>query len=492
MNSIEIYLLLAVAGISFVGLSWIVQARASKDPREPRRVAATIPYIGHAIGLFWYRSAYYARVYQKHKAPIISISMFGGTIHIIGSADLMNSLHRRAKAVSFWYLEARFTAELGTLSRDASKKLVANLEPASKDRSLLIEGLKATQQAVSPVGGLDEMIRITADNTKNRLDSLASEENGSLPQRRAFMVQQTHMEIRRWKRDFDDNLMLMLTKFLPRFLASKAFNGRAVVVQAMARYFANGDYKNGSSLVKARHSVLAAEMSLEDLAKFECVNGIAIMTNTVPTAFWTIFHIFSDPKVLEEVRKQVMEITSKDEVLETGGLKRRINLGKLKYAPILSSVQQEALRFRATGSGPRMVMEDTVVASGDDKFLLRKDSVVIIANRALHFDNETCGETADVFRADRFCGKVPGHAFRGFGGGLNLCPGRGFALAEVAALVAMLVMRFDVVPVGEDGWVEPGQNLNNMSVQVAGPDIKVMVKIVPRKNARNVEWSFEL
>jgi hypothetical protein len=92
----------------------------------------------------------------------------------------MNSLHRQAKALSFWYLEARFTAELGTLSPAASKKLVANLEPASKDRSLLIDGLKATQQAVSPVGGLDEMIRLAADTTKMRLDSLANVENERL------------------------------------------------------------------------------------------------------------------------------------------------------------------------------------------------------------------------------------------------------------------------------------------------------------------------
>jgi cytochrome P450 len=138
-----------------------------------------------------------------------------------------------------------------------------------------------------------------------------------------------------------------------------------------------------------------------------------------------------------------------------------------------------------------MVMEDTVI--GDDKYLLRKDSVVIIANRALHFDKETWGETADISRANRFCGKVPGHAFRGFGGGLNLYPDQGFALAEVAALVAILVMKFDMVPVGENGWIEPGQNLNNMSVQGAGPDRKLLVKIVPRKDSRNiVEWSFEL
>ncbi|PQE08136.1 cytochrome P450 protein [Rutstroemia sp. NJR-2017a BVV2] len=90
----------------------------------------------------------------------------------------------------------------------------------------------------------------------------------------------------------------------------------------------------------ARHSVLSAEMSPEDPAKFKCVNGIAIMTNTVPTAFWTNFHIFSDPKALEEVCKQVTAITSKDELLETGGLKRRINLGKLKDAPRLFSAHE--------------------------------------------------------------------------------------------------------------------------------------------------------
>lgn len=56
-------------------------------------------------------------------------------------------------------------------------------------------------------------------------------------------------------------------------------------------------------------------------------------------------------------------------------------------------------------------------------------------------------------------------------------------MAEVAALVAMLVMRFDVIPVGKT-WVEPGQDLNNMSVQMtAPPERKVMVNIVTRENS---------
>ncbi|TGO51343.1 hypothetical protein BCON_0163g00240 [Botryotinia convoluta] len=414
--------------------------------------------------------------------------MFGGKLHIVGSPELINSLQRQGKTASFWYLEALFTAELGGLSRDGMKKLVANLEPASEQPSLLIDGLKATQQALSPLGGVDDMIRVAAENIQDRLDNLANEAGDinlntdlwawvqheiTVATTESVYGPENPDRVSKVEAGFwnfaDDNVMLLLTKFLPNFVASKAIKGRAIVVEAMSRYFTNSAQKNGSSLVKARYASLSTEMSHDDLARVECVNGIAIMTNTVPTAFWTVFHIFSDPKLLEEVRKQVREITTTTQSFETGILESKINLRRLKDAPILFSAQQETLRFRATGTQPRMVMEDMIV--GNNQYLLRKDSMVIIANRALHYDKETWGENADLFRANRFCGKVPGHAFRGFGGGLNLCPGREFAMAELAALVAMLAMKFDLVPVGGN-WFEPGQDLNNMSLQVARPEGK--------------------
>ncbi|KAF7939898.1 uncharacterized protein EAE98_000025 [Botrytis deweyae] len=507
MATVEIYLLFAIIGVSFTLLTRAFCRGSSSNSREPPEIKPTIPYIGHALGLFWYRSAYYTKICQTWKAPIISIPMFGGKVHIVGSPELISSLQRQGKTASFWYLEARFTAELGGLSRNGMKKLVANLEPASEKPSLLIEGLKATQQAISPLGGVDDMIRVAAENIQARLDNLASE-TGDIKLTTDLWAWVQHeitvattesvygpenpyrdskVETGFW--DFaNDNVTLLLTKLLPNFVASKAIRGRAIVVEAMSRYFTKGAQKNGSSLVKARYASLSPEMSHDDLARFECVDGIAIMTNTVPAAFWTVFQIFSDPELLKQVRDQVREITTTTQSQETGILELKINLRRLKDAPILFSAQQETLRFRATGTQPRMVMEDMIV--GDDEYLLRKDSMVIIANRALHYDKKTWGETADVFRAHRFCGKVPGHAFRGFGGGINLCPGRGFAMAEVAALVAMLAMRFDLVPVGGN-WVEPGQDLNNMSLQVAPPGRKVMVSIVPREGSGGQKWSFE-
>lgn len=98
--------------------------------------------------------------------------------------------------------------------------------------------------------------------------------------------------------------------------------------------------------------------------------------------------------------------------------------------------------------------------------------MVIIPTRVSHTDEAVWGPTAGLFDYRRFLrsdmgsnnnennggGKrVPAAAFRGFGGGgAMLCPGRHFVSTEILAFVALLLVRFDVRPVGaRGGWVEP-------------------------------------
>ncbi|KAF2475216.1 cytochrome P450 [Lindgomyces ingoldianus] len=479
---------------------------ANKVSHEPPSVPATIPvpFIGHVIGLFWQRTAYYTNLSLKWNFPIFSISMFGGKVHVVSSGELMHSLHKLPKSVSFWFMEAKFTTQLGGMSERSSASLTANLHPESRDSSLLIEGLKATQHAMSPQGGVEDMNRAAAKVTKERLDELLSKPESrrnvdlwAWVQHEITVVttesvygpanpyRDEKVEVGFWN-FADDTIMLLMTSVLPNIIAAKALAGRQTVVEAMDRYFAAGSYKDGSSLVNARYSALKGHIDDEDLARFECVNGIAILANTVPTAFWTIYHVFSDPIVLEEVRRQVTAITTSEMSLE--GDVRTIDIRRLKEAPILFSTIQEALRLRATGTGPRMVMED--ISVGQEGYQLKKDSVVIIANKALHYDKAMWGETADTYVADRFCGRTPAHAFRGFGGGINLCPGRGFAMVEVAAMVAMLTARFDMVPATSGGWCEPGQDMSNMSLQIAPPRKKVMVDLVRRSDLDDASWRF--
>lgn len=99
--------------------------------------------------------------------------MLGGKVHVIGSPELMHTLHRHPQTVSFWYLEAKFTAQLGAMTKETADTLMANLEPnAQQSNIVMMEGLKATHQAMTPLGGMEEMNRVAAKTTKIRLDNL--------------------------------------------------------------------------------------------------------------------------------------------------------------------------------------------------------------------------------------------------------------------------------------------------------------------------------
>jgi len=132
-----------------------------------------------------------------------------------------------------------------------------------------------------------------------------------------------------------------------------------------------------------------------------------------------------------------------------------------------------------------MILEDITISD----HLLCKGGIVIIVNKALHFNSDNWGSNAEAFRVERFCEKTPAHAFRGFGGGVNLCPGKGFATTEISAMVAMLIMRYNIRLVGGK-WLEPGQDLTNMLLQIAPLGAIIKVGIIPRSVYVDVGWKF--
>jgi hypothetical protein len=244
----------------------------------------------------------------------------------------------------------------------------------------------------------------------------------------------------------NDNIAILFYSNLPKLFASKGIAAREVVVRAMRPYFQSGAHEGSSPLTTARYASLKDHISCDDMARFATVNGLAIIVNLLPVAFWTVYHIFTDPQVIADIRAQVESITT-DNTTEQGKCIRKINLHALKDAPLLFSTVQETLRYRVTGTGPRMVMQDTIIGQDSDR--LKTDSVIMIANRALHF-----------------------------------------VMQQIAAFVVMLVARFDVLP--ENGkWADVGQDGRKMAVQIAPPDREVRVRIVPTSKAEGCEWVFE-
>jgi cytochrome P450 len=272
-------------------------------------------------------------------------------------------------------------------------------------------------------------------------------------------------------------------------LFPKLLRARETVAVAMTNYIRSGGHESASGLVRMRYEHHHGQfgLSVEDIARGELGNTFAVLGNTAPSAFWLVYHIFSDKRVLADVRRELLGLVHE----ETSKEKYTVDLTAIRTdCPILMSTFKETLRFRAVNPGPRVLLEDVHLDSGH---LLKKGSMLMIPATVQHSDAAAWGDDAGVFDHMRFAHKSTKSnrvAFRAFGGGHVLCPGRHFSSTEIMMFAAMLVLQFDVVPVAGK-WVEP--KCENTPAQAAFPvpDQDVEIELRPREASKRWDVKFE-
>lgn len=274
--------------------------------------------------------------------------------------------------------------------------------------------------------------------------------------------------------------MVHMLKAWPSVLARESLYAREqLLIPAFEKYFANNSHLEGSRLVQCRYEHNTSHgLRGRDVAATEIGQMVASLTNSVASAFWMVYYTFSNPVVLKECRAEVEQLVQVDD----DGV-RNVDLAKVKFScPILFSTWQETLRCVHIGIQARVVMQDVIF---DNKYLLKKGATVMTASPVQHTDASLWGPTVDSFDHRRFV-RGPGGkrtnpaAFRSFGGGTVLCPGRHFVSTEVMSFAALLLFRFDLKPAAEDGrWVEPRKDFP-MTSSMPTPKDEVRVKITTR------------
>ncbi|KAI9682768.1 MAG: hypothetical protein M1822_006258 [Bathelium mastoideum] len=361
------------------------------------------------------------------------------------------------------------------------------------DYSYAIEFDKAIHPAVTPGANLDEMNRLSIQKVSNSLDSLALEtcqriklyqwvqENIGLATSEAVYgpgnpFRNPEILASFWR--FEPGIVILLLQFLPSILARESLRAREKIVKAFTHYFRTGGHKQGSALVRARYEHSASyNISLEDTARFELGGAVAILTNTVPCAFWVLWHTISDPAVLQECRDELQSLCKVEYDTVT------IDITEVKIScPLLLSILQEVLRFHGTGNSVRVVQQEFLL---DDKYLLKKGGTLMIPGPVQHTSKAIYGESVNMFDHKRFVrseGKrINPIGFRGFGGGATLCPGRHFASTEIIAFVALAIMRFNIRPVCGK-WVRSTTDNAGMQATVPPPDTDVEVEVTLRED----------
>lgn len=284
--------------------------------------------------------------------------------------------------------------------------------------------------------------------------------------------------------------MVFVMNLFPRWFASKSFKAREYMVKVWERYFDEGSYEHGSELIKARTRINNDfNIALMETARIEVGGTQAILSNTLPGAFWLAWHIFSNPVVLKDVREEL----SKGVYVDDKGIST-IDLLHVKIlCPILLSALKETMRLRSSATATRVVMEDHLL---HDRYLLKKGGTVMMPSAVQHSNRDMCGHNVDEFLHKRFVRQlgvkgVNPIAFRGFGCGTTLCPGRHFSSTEIMMFSALLVLRFDLRPAGSlKKWVEPPTTKSPMTNAMPVPDWDLDVNLCPRDDGTPWNVSF--
>lgn len=275
----------------------------------------------------------------------------------------------------------------------------------------------------------------------------------------------------------------------------KLIRAREVLAAALIRYTRECGQDHASGLVRARyeHHVNLWGLSPEDFGRGELGDTFAVLGNTVPCALWVLYHVFSDDQVLADIRREVEAIVQESQDSEGASIKSIDLASVTKSCPVLLSTFQETMRYRAVAPGARILLEDVLL---DGRYHLKKGSMLMIPVPVQHTDTLAWGDTVGEFDHLRFIRKPgPGtqkldkRAFRAFGGGHVLCPGRHFASDEIIALTALLVLQFDVVPiVGQ--WIEPTWENSPLQAGFPVPDQDIDVEMIPRDPATKWKITF--
>lgn len=272
--------------------------------------------------------------------------------------------------------------------------------------------------------------------------------------------------------------------------ARKALRARSRIIRAFQKYFETGGHLQAFPMIPEMHEVNKGHgLSTEEAAKMEMATSLAMLSSGSVTTFWLLYHILSDLDLTAIIRRELEVMTE-----ETGSeIVKTVNLSQVKdRCPTLVAVLNETLRYHSTVINIKQVQHDTTL---DGRYLLKKNGIVMIPGHSVHHNKEIWGPSADIFDHLRFLSSgskknlSSTSAFRPFGAGVTMCPGRHFSTNVILSLVVMVLLKFDVEPV--DGyWKRPTTRNADMWNAMPKPDHDIDVRFEPRREEKQVECKF--
>ncbi|KAK4696317.1 hypothetical protein P7C71_g1574, partial [Lecanoromycetidae sp. Uapishka_2] len=437
--------------------------------------------------------------------------MLNSKVYVVTSVDLVNAINRNSRVLAF----NPFIAQLGkriTGHDEATSQIVQHNINGEDGPGYVTDIHDGTVTSLAPGIGLESMAESMLQEAYTYLGAL---EKGDLIDLFAWTRQMVtlcstraiygkHNPFNQDKRlvkafwDFDQDLNTLIVDLAPGFFAPKAANARSELGLAFQEYFEQYDPKQAESaaLTESRYATNSQYgLTSWNQGRLEVGVLLGILANTIPAVFYTLIHVLSDANLLRDIREEIERSSLQYNTDERTWYLKIISMRE--RCPLLHSTFQEMLRVHAQGSSVRYVREDILL---QDQYLLKKGMVVQMPMAVMHSDPLSWSANVNEFQPRRFM-KMPNSAagkefkanataYRPFGGGASLCPGRHFVTLEAMALTASFVLRFDVIPVDDAEWKIPAQKQESMATNVFPPENDIRLMVRDRQGYEGVSWDF--
>lgn len=308
-------------------------------------------------------------------------------------------------------------------------------------------------------------------------------------------------------RTYEEAVPYFLLSLFPSITMPKAYKARERLQTAMSNYYAAehdiNDPTTAAIVVNRAAEMRKHNFTGKEIGLIECILPSVSTINAVPTFYWMLLFVFDRPDLVDRVRVEVEDAAKVTE--HDGRRKVTFTLGEFDAKlPLLISCYREALRLANHSVSNRRVMSDMSVTDPNGKtYLLKAGTDLQLPAGVTHSEESIWGTDASTFDPERFLPastkeKSPEDerrrkaAYVPFGGGRHLCPGRNFAFAEILGFMAVLLLGFEVEPVGmRFGEMEMNDPmLASATVKPVKMGEGLGARLKRRSGWEDVEWDF--
>ncbi|KAK7698755.1 hypothetical protein SLS64_012236 [Diaporthe eres] len=508
MSSIVSYVLVAVIIQIFISIPWpSLKQRAwtsglkkyntlSGSPQEPPTVFFGLPFLGSLYGLLSRGVSYYETIRDQVKQSVYTTWIVSQKFYIITSPELISKVNRKQQVISSNgpFIETVYGK---ILSLDKSSLEILS-SPSKNGKSLVKDSHDMYHTVLKPGHTvMEKMLFDTLSKFPGHFHSSMAQFGSDSPidlmtllrtSVAMAMADALYGPTNPFSSDpslmddfwnFEDGIMMLVMNIFPSWTAPNAVRGRERMVDAFrshARRARDSHSIEGISglVTQTRDLHQRYECSEDHTARAELGLFLGLTTSLVPALFWLVGKVSSwdEGRLLGVVRGELTPVVQRaDEGKQSKSpsrLTRTLSISTLRAkCPLYMSTVREVLRFTAAGIAAFEVLEDTVLESsqGGRQRLhhLKKGAALQIPATAVHTDESVWGPDAAEFVPQRFMApdsrnKVHPSAFRAFGGGSTLCPGRHIAEDMMLGMAAVVLTEFDLRFVGPVGLPDPNRS----------------------------------